>query len=1362
MNPNNVFIITPSEIKNNSRIEISVDDKTLRDLVLITQETKLSEILGDTLYSEIISAIYEYRISATPIGSTFEELLPYCKKYLTYQVISDFIYVNHYKLTNKGTFKLNDANATAATNEEIEWYKTFYDNAVASYKKSLVDYLIAQSLRVTADLPTDTEFSFRGVYMDITDCDTDTTTTGGGSSTTGSGFQGPRGVQGPVGIQGHGITGSQGPEGNQGSNGAFGGPQGEQGFQGNQGQQGIQGQQGFQGYQGQQGIQGDQGPTGSFTTTLVSYGVTGAQGAIGFQGDQGNQGNQGFQGSGVQGAQGNGGVQGNQGNQGIQGTLDIVISGLTGPQGFQGADGGVGSQGVIGVQGNQGSQGVQGQGDVGAQGLQGLQGSDGSQGNIGNQGTQGAQGLQGLQGSDGSQGNIGNQGFQGLGAQGVQGSQGNQGNQGVDGSQGFQGVGAQGAQGAQGNVGSDGNQGLQGVQGAQGSNGNQGLQGAQGNVGSDGNQGLQGAQGNVGSDGNQGLQGVQGAQGSNGNQGLQGVQGAQGSNGNQGFQGNQGNQGVQGNQGNQGFVDVTVQGLTGAQGYQGVQGAQGVQGLQGFQGTGLQGAQGNQGAQGDIGLQGVQGVQGSQGNQGVQGDVGFQGNIGLQGDQGFQGLYGNDGANAGRWIKDCITSGDGDPSSTFFSVNAAFGSATQFTISITDMFGTNYYAWLLNLKTFFDNGNNIKLQVHNVGSTYSMSMYEVTGVTDGTSYFTIGVTYLVGAGDGFCGDVYSISWAAQGIRGFQGVEGFQGFDGLQGFDGPQGAVGDQGFQGFDGPQGFDGTFSANIVSYGTTGAQGPIGSQGFEGVQGVQGVIGNQGFQGSGVQGFQGDQGPTGSFTTTLVSYGVTGAQGFQGTGVQGLQGVQGVIGNQGFQGVGAQGFQGGQGNQGFDGTFSASIIAYGITGAQGYQGYQGAQGLTGLSGDRYHTTSTDTIVIPLVGATVSLLVEPDLSYTENQTVIVTAVNDIIDHFHGFVTSYNALTGNIQIECTETNFAGETYSSWIVNLSGAVGAIGRQGVQGPQGIQGFQGVQGPVYSVNGPSNSMVRIDSIGGLTSSLVYSLDNITPLYINTNINGYSQIHVHNLSSGVSASSDIVATADTGTETMNYIDMGINSSNFTQGYIGGPLDGYLYVLNNNGGELLIGNGGTGSVVIFTGQSVTSSRIEVDYSGNVKLPRLASGVSKPLKVDGTGIISFNDEVGFSYLAASFSTTSTTLVNTGLFFTMSGNDKYMVTINGRFSKVTSATGLRVGLIGAATTLVSAEMLAPANTLTTMVSQQINAINTASGAASVTVAGGTGSFLLNAFVQNGGSTPSRVELGLATVTSNTAILHANTRMNWNSVK
>ncbi|MEO8149474.1 MAG: hypothetical protein ABI723_17675, partial [Bacteroidia bacterium] len=80
--------------------------------------------------------------------------------------------------------------------------------------------------------------------------------------------------------------------------------------------------------------------------------------------------------------------------------------------------------------------------------------------------------------------------------------------------------------------------------------------------------------------------------------------------------------------------------------------------------------------------------------------------------------------------------------------------------------------------------------------------------------------------------------------------------------------------------------------------------------------------------------------------------------------------------------------------------------------------------------------------------------------------------------------------------------------------------------------------------------------------------------INNYLQINVQNTNSGSDASTDIVATANNGTDSTNYIDMGINSSTYAPGVdnFGGPNDGYLYTYSRH---LLIGTANTNSDIIF-------------------------------------------------------------------------------------------------------------------------------------------------------------------------------------------
>lgn len=101
--------------------------------------------------------------------------------------------------------------------------------------------------------------------------------------------------------------------------------------------------------------------------------------------------------------------------------------------------------------------------------------------------------------------------------------------------------------------------------------------------------------------------------------------------------------------------------------------------------------------------------------------------------------------------------------------------------------------------------------------------------------------------------------------------------------------------------------------------------------------------------------------------------------------------------------------------------------------------------------------------------------------------------------------------------------------------------------------------------------------------------------IDNYLQFNIQNTSSGTTASSDVVATADNGTESINYIDMGINSSTYSSlglPIVGGINNAYLY---STGNDLIIGNATAAkNLRFFTGGTANSNeRIRINGTGKV-------------------------------------------------------------------------------------------------------------------------------------------------------------------------
>ena len=94
-------------------------------------------------------------------------------------------------------------------------------------------------------------------------------------------------------------------------------------------------------------------------------------------------------------------------------------------------------------------------------------------------------------------------------------------------------------------------------------------------------------------------------------------------------------------------------------------------------------------------------------------------------------------------------------------------------------------------------------------------------------------------------------------------------------------------------------------------------------------------------------------------------------------------------------------------------------------------------------------------------------------------------------------------------------------------------------------------------------------------------------NVNSFAQMYAQNLNSGSEASADLVAYNDLGDGLTNFVDMGINSSNYTSATypIFTPGSAYLF---NDGGEMFVGSS-TDDVVIFAGGvDTTDEAVRID------------------------------------------------------------------------------------------------------------------------------------------------------------------------------
>ena len=675
-------------------------------------------------------------------------------------------------------------------------------------------------------------------------------------------------------------------------------------------------------------------------------------------------------------------------------------------------------------------------------------------------------------------------------------------------------------------------------------------------------------------------------------------------------------------------------------------------------GGGSGGYTGSQGATG--------GYTGSAGHTGYTGYTGSRSTVaGYVGSQGIQGPAGGYTGSAGAGF----TGSQGDIGFTGFT------GATGYTGSI-GFAGSQGYRGSVGYTG----------SIGTLGFTGSIGIQGYIGSASTATGYAGSIGFVGSSGAGYIG---SLGYVGSGDIGYVGSVGYTGSSGYSGSNGYIGSIGYNGSLGYNGSTGYVGS-----------GGIGYVGSSGI-GFVGSTGYAGSIGFRGD--TGYIGSQGGTGY----IGSLGYTGSNGSNG--FTGSQGDTGFIGSQGLIGPqGATGYAGSQGDTGFIGSFGAT----GYIGSQGIIGFTGSQG---IHGDLYNTVSTSTLIIPSNG-NFSIILAPELAYSVAQTIIVHAASDLADNINATVVSYNSITGELVATVNSSTGIGQSYSSWIVNLAGAVGAIGYIGSQGdtgyygsrgdvgPQGATGFAGSIGYVgssgdigltgyvgsigsgYAGSRGSTGYVGSRGVGYVGSSspfggssgqilfnnnnaatgtdnLLFDGSNLTVQGITTfnntttvngdvfisnnltvdgtinfvgsativqapagqffgdligngalyagvalftafpqtviqatgNFNGYIETNAQNVNSGPQASTDIVATADNGTTSTSYIDMGIAGSNWDGSQLNSlgtalsPNDGYVFVSGpaSSFGDLVLGTITTGTqiklVVGYANNSIPSA-----------------------------------------------------------------------------------------------------------------------------------------------------------------------------------
>lgn len=146
------------------------------------------------------------------------------------------------------------------------------------------------------------------------------------------------------------------------------------------------------------------------------------------------------------------------------------------------------------------------------------------------------------------------------------------------------------------------------------------------------------------------------------------------------------------------------------------------------------------------------------------------------------------------------------------------------------------------------------------------------------------------------------------------------------------------------------------------------------------------------------------------------------------------------------------------------------------------------------------------------------------------------------------------------------------------------------------------FDVTNPEKLLVN----AGTTTS-------VNAIYAKGSINSYFQINIMNSASSAKASTDIVATANNGTETTNFVNLGINGSGWqqsSQSNISTGLANDTYLLGAGQDMYIANNNATKSTIFLTGGTLASNEaMRITAAGNIAMG--VTTTTAKLDVNGT-------------------------------------------------------------------------------------------------------------------------------------------------------